>query len=203
MIWGANRTECLIPSELLGKKQDTLSQTQKSSFPLCFREKTSIANTINKINSNISRHCAIVPNVYLAHHPDLDTDCLYDHVHIYKNLVHILQKDLKSVTLNRTNQTSPRWSRTSPDPAKPTRHASRNSIPPALHLEPHPELQRLREEPHRQRLTLQKAPTLLHRWPHPSQRDRANAQAVSGGVTRPALSFTTSNTCWVSSALTY
>ncbi len=39
-------------------------------------------NTINKINSNISRHCAIVPNVYLAHHPDLDTDCLYDHVHI-------------------------------------------------------------------------------------------------------------------------
>ncbi|KAL1274398.1 hypothetical protein QQF64_027212 [Cirrhinus molitorella] len=60
-------------------------------------------NTINKINANISRHCALVPNVYLAHHPDLDTDCLYDHVHLYKNLVHILAKRLKDLILNRAS----------------------------------------------------------------------------------------------------
>ncbi len=78
--------------------------------------------TINKINSSISRHCALLPNVHLAHHPDLDTDCLYDHVHLYKNLVHIFAKRLKDVALNRTNQTS----RTS---SNPTRHASGNYIP--------------------------------------------------------------------------
>ncbi len=78
--------------------------------------------TIDKINSSISRHCALLPNVHLAHHPDLDTDCLYDHVHLYKNLVHIFAKRLKDVALNRTNQTS----RTS---SNPTRHASGNYIP--------------------------------------------------------------------------
>ncbi len=78
--------------------------------------------TIDKINSSISRHCALLPNVHLAHHPDLDTDCLYDHVHLYKNLVHIFAKRLKDVALNRTNQTS----RTS---SNPTRHTSGNYIP--------------------------------------------------------------------------
>ncbi|XDV33405.1 hypothetical protein PO909_003829 [Leuciscus waleckii] len=86
-------------------------------------------NTINKINSSISRHCALLPNVHLAHHPDLDTECLYDHVHLYKNLVHILAKRLKDVTLNRTNQTSPRWSRTSPNPVNPSRPPPANYIP--------------------------------------------------------------------------
>jgi hypothetical protein len=81
--------------------------------------------TINKINSSISRHCALLPNVHLAHHPDLDTDCLYDHVHLYKNLVHIFAKRLKDVALNRTNQTS----RTSPNPTNSTRHTSGNYIP--------------------------------------------------------------------------
>ncbi len=138
-------------------------------------------NTINKINSNISRHCAIVPNVYLAHHPDLDTDCLYDHVHIYKNLVHILAKRLKDVTLNRTNQTSPRWSRTSPDPAKPTRHTSRNSIPPSTSSRAPSRASALREEPHRQRL-LYKSPTTPPPLTPPEPERQSYAQAVSGGV---------------------
>ncbi|XP_016350301.1 uncharacterized protein LOC107695035 [Sinocyclocheilus anshuiensis] len=111
-------------------------------------------NTISKINANISRHCALVPNVYLAHHPDLDTDFLYDHVHLYKNLVHILAKRLKDVTLNRTNQTSPRWSRTSPNPATPARHTSRDSIPPSTSSRAPSRASAPREEPHRQ--TLQK-----------------------------------------------
>ncbi|ROI27697.1 hypothetical protein DPX16_23019 [Anabarilius grahami] len=93
--------------------------------------------TINKINSSISRHCALLPNVHLAHHPDLDTDCLYDHVHLYKNLVHIFAKRLKDVTLSRSDQTSPRWSRASPKPANPTRLTSGNYI--AANTSPRPE----------------------------------------------------------------
>ncbi len=138
-------------------------------------------NTIHKINANISRHCAIVPNVYLAHHPDLDTDCLYDHVHIYENLVHILAKRLKDVTLNRTNQTSPRWSRTSPDPAKPARPASRNSIPSSTSSRAPSRASAPREEPHRKRL-LYKSPTAPPPLTPPEPERQSYAQAVSGGV---------------------
>ncbi len=111
-------------------------------------------------------------------HPDLDTDCLYDHVHIYKNLVHILAKRLKDVTLNRTNP-SPRWSRTSPDPAKPARHASRNSIPPSTSSRAPSRTSALREEPHRQRL-LYKSPTAPPPLTPPEPERQSYAQAVSG-----------------------
>lgn len=134
-------------------------------------------NTINKINANISRHCALVPNVYLAHHPDLDTDCLYDHVHLYKNLVHILAKRLKDVTLNRTNQPSPRWSRTSPNPANPAGHGSRESIPASTSSRAPSRASVPRQEPHRQRLLHRSPPA-----PPPEPERQSYAQAVSGGV---------------------
>ncbi len=124
---------------------------------------------------------ALVPNVYLAHHPDLDTDCLYDHVHLYKNLVHILAKRLKYVTLNSTNQTSPRWSRTSPDPAKQAKHASRNSIPHSTSSRAPSRASAPREEPHRQRL-LYKSPTAPPPVTPPEPERQSYAQAVSGGV---------------------
>ncbi len=135
-------------------------------------------NTINKINSNISRHCAIVPNVYLAHHPDLDTDCLYDHVHIYKNLVHILAKRLKDVTLNRQAPGGAEPALTQPNQQDTPQETASH---PALHLEPHPELQQLREEPHRQRL-LYKSPTAPPPLTPPEPERQSYAQAVSGGV---------------------
>ncbi len=122
-----------------------------------------------------------MPNVYLAHHPDLDTDCLYDHVHIYKNLVHILAKRLKDVTLTGPTRQAPRWSRTSPDPAKPTRPASRNSIPPNTSSRAPIQSFAPREEPHRQRL-LYKSPTAPPPLTPPEQRGQSYAQAVSGGV---------------------
>ncbi|CAB1349214.1 unnamed protein product [Coregonus sp. 'balchen'] len=34
-----------------------------------------------RINTSLSRDCALRPNVHLAHHPTLDLDCLYDHVY--------------------------------------------------------------------------------------------------------------------------
>ena len=38
--------------------------------------------------------------MHLAHHPTLDVDCLYDHVHLYKQAVPIFAKTLKDATLN-------------------------------------------------------------------------------------------------------
>ncbi len=158
--------------------------------------------TINKINSSISRHCALLPNVHLAHHPDLDTDCLYDHVHLYKNLVHIFAKRLKDVALNRTNQTS----RTNPNPANPTRHTSGNYIPAntssraptgapprpsAPRASPHRGPHRAsapRADPYGQRLFYNSpsAPAAEARpQQSPAQPDRPSYdQAVSGGASR-------------------
>ncbi len=158
--------------------------------------------TINKINSSISRHCALLPNVHLTHHPDLDTDCLYDHVHLYKNLVHIFAKRLKDVALNRTNQTS----RTNPNPANPTRHTSGNYIPantssraptgaPPRASAPRASAPRgphrasaPRADPYGQRLFYNSpsAPAAEARpQQSPAQPDRPSyAQAVSGGASR-------------------
>ncbi len=106
---------------VLEKARETFPNS-KITLSTLLQRKDFHHKTINKINSSISRHCTLLPNVHLAHHPDLDTDCLYDHVHLYKNLVHIFAKRLKDYDLNRTNQTS----RTS---SNPTRHTSGNYIP--------------------------------------------------------------------------
>ncbi|CAB1354062.1 unnamed protein product [Coregonus sp. 'balchen'] len=57
--------------------------------------------TIQRINASLSQDCALRPNVQLAHHPTLDLDCLYDHVHLYRETVPILAKTLKDIALNR------------------------------------------------------------------------------------------------------
>lgn len=150
-------------------------------------------DTINKINASISRHCALLPNVHLAHHPDLDTDCLYDHVHLYKNLTHVLAKRLKDVALSRTSQTSPRWSKSSSNPAIPTRQTLRNNIPPSTSSRAPARALTPRQESHRQRLFYKQptAPAEYHRTPEPPpQQTRppvlpgkmSYAQAASGGI---------------------
>ncbi|KAK1902979.1 Platelet-activating factor acetylhydrolase IB subunit beta like [Dissostichus eleginoides] len=64
-------------------------------------------DTIHRINSNMSRDCILRPNVHLPHHPTLDINCLYDHVHLYKNTVPIFARTLKDVALNRDQSTPP------------------------------------------------------------------------------------------------
>ncbi len=173
------------------EKARETSPTQKSPCPLLQRKDFHL-KTINKINSSISRHCALLPNVHLAHHPDLDTDCLYDHVHLYKNLVHIFAKRLKDVALNRTNQTS----RTSSNPAKPTRHTSGNYIPantssrapagaPPRASAPRPSAPRVsahRADPYGQRLSYNSPTTPAaeaHPQQCPAQTDRPSCQRRS------------------------
>ncbi|KAL1272978.1 hypothetical protein QQF64_028840 [Cirrhinus molitorella] len=129
--------------------------------------------TINKINSSISRHCALLPNVHLAHHPDLDTDCLYDHVHLYKNLVHIFANSTRHASGNYiTANTS---SRAPPRPSAP-----RASPPRGPHRAP-----ASRADLYGQRLSYNSpnAPAAEAR-PQQSPVQTDYTQAVSGGVSR-------------------
>ncbi|KAJ8348970.1 hypothetical protein SKAU_G00275590 [Synaphobranchus kaupii] len=70
--------------------------------------------TIQRINAAISRGCAPMPNVHIAHHPTLRLDSLHDHVHLQKGLVSILARTLKDVTLGRSPSSPPRISRRPP-----------------------------------------------------------------------------------------
>lgn len=43
-------------------------------------------------SAGLSQDCALRTNVHPAHHPSLDLDHLYDHVHLYKQAVRIFAK---------------------------------------------------------------------------------------------------------------
>lgn len=62
-------------------------------------------DTIRSINTRVSRHCTLKPNVHLAQHPTLNLSSLYDHVHLHRRAVPIFAKSLKDTTLNRSSST--------------------------------------------------------------------------------------------------
>ncbi|XP_041941825.1 uncharacterized protein LOC121705112 [Alosa sapidissima] len=61
-------------------------------------------DTISKVNADIIRGCAQLPNIHLAHHTAITPHHLYDHVHLCKNTVGVFTKALKDATLGRTTQ---------------------------------------------------------------------------------------------------
>lgn len=67
--------------------------------------------TIQRVNADISRRCAGMPNVHLAHHPTLDLGHLYDHVHLRKDSVCVFAKTLKDAALGRTPGSPPKSAR--------------------------------------------------------------------------------------------
>ncbi|KAM9473035.1 uncharacterized protein ACWYII_008123 [Salvelinus alpinus] len=152
--------------------------------------------TIQRINTSLSRDCALQPNVHLAHHPTLDLDCLYDHVHLNRETVPILAKTLKDVALNRSPtspprnsgaiSTPPRSPRQHPGPApwtpqpRPQHHQPQCPPQPAQHRPPQPSF----------RATQTRPPTPLPHTadPHleePLPSRQSYAQAVRG-ATGPA-----------------
>ncbi len=60
-------------------------------------------DTIRHINARVSRDCALKPNVYLAQHPTLNLNSLYDHVHLHRRAVPIFAKTLKDIALSRSS----------------------------------------------------------------------------------------------------
>ncbi len=64
-------------------------------------------DTIQRVNADISKGCARLPNVYLAHHPSLTIRDLYDHVHIMKDKVNVFAKTLKDTAWGRQTTSTP------------------------------------------------------------------------------------------------
>lgn len=64
--------------------------------------------TIQKVNAEISRGCALIPNVHLAHHSNIGPHHLYDHVHLNRNTVIEFAKTLKDVALGRQRHVGPK-----------------------------------------------------------------------------------------------
>ena len=62
--------------------------------------------TIQQVTTSISHDCDSKPNVYLAHHSNLDLNSLYDQVHLYKAAVPPFARTLKDIALKRSPNTS-------------------------------------------------------------------------------------------------
>ena len=89
--------------------------------------------TIQKINAEISRGCALMANVHLAHHPNLSIHSLHDHVHLHKDFVNTFAKNLKDVALGRSPNSPPRNNR------PPSLHTARLLYPPPpMKISTHP-----------------------------------------------------------------
>ncbi|KAJ8366346.1 hypothetical protein AAFF_G00361140 [Aldrovandia affinis] len=58
-------------------------------------------HVIHEINMEISRSCAALPNIHLAHHTNIGTWDLHDRLHLNKAGVRTFAKTLKDVTLDR------------------------------------------------------------------------------------------------------
>ncbi|CAM4619805.1 unnamed protein product [Leuciscus chuanchicus] len=91
--------------------------------------------TIQRVNTDISRGCAGMPNVHLAHHPTLDIHNLHDHVHLRRDSVNVFAKNLKDVALGRTPGSPLKSQRESNNP-----RLTRRFIPAPTHsvFPPHP-----------------------------------------------------------------
>ncbi|XP_030296342.1 uncharacterized protein LOC115595706 [Sparus aurata] len=57
--------------------------------------------TIHRVNRDITRGCASLPNVHVAHHPAITPEHLFVHSHLKKQAVGIFTKSLKDVALGR------------------------------------------------------------------------------------------------------
>ena len=57
--------------------------------------------TILGISASMSRDCALRSNVYLAHHPTLNMDNLYDNIHLKKENISTFARTLKDTALGR------------------------------------------------------------------------------------------------------
>lgn len=61
---------------------------------------------INGINAEVSRKCATLSNVHLAHNPFISLRDMYDGIHLHENGVRLLAKALKDAALGRNHTTA-------------------------------------------------------------------------------------------------
>ncbi len=81
-------------------------------------------HVIHGNNVELSRSCALIPNVHLAHHKDIRPHHMYDHVHLNKQGVKVFARVMKSTALGN----APGNSRNSNNKRSP--HPTRSPYPP-------------------------------------------------------------------------
>ncbi len=81
-------------------------------------------------NVELSRSCALIPNVHLVHHKDIWPHHMYDHVHLNKQGMKVFARVMKSTALGN----APGNSRNSNNKRSP--HPTRSPHPPTR--SPHP-----------------------------------------------------------------
>ncbi len=136
MTWGQNRNEWHSQLHKWQLKQHRLSQHRKYSSPPSYPELISTP-VLLRVNTDISRGCAGIPNVHLVHHPTLDIYSLHDHVHLRKDTVNVFAKNLKMLPLAEPLAVPQRATESSkPQPRRRLIPASSHSIFPPSSLGP-------------------------------------------------------------------
>ncbi|MGH0119403.1 UNVERIFIED_CONTAM: hypothetical protein FKN15_046004 [Acipenser sinensis] len=73
---------------------------------------------IHSINAEVSRGCALLPSVHLAHHHHIRPHHMYDQVHLNREGMKLFAKSLKDIALGR-DLTSPPFTETRSTPSRP------------------------------------------------------------------------------------
>ncbi len=169
MTWGQNRNEWHSQVTQVAIKATQAFPTSKIANLHLPTQNWFPPPYYTRVNTDISRGCAGIPNVHLVHHPTLDIYSLHDHVHLRKDTVNVFAKNLKDVCPCRTPGSPSESNRESskpqprrrlipvssnsifpPHPAEPWRFHRRHPMPQHHHpsrLYPHPELQHPRFRP--------------------------------------------------------
>ncbi|KAJ8367347.1 hypothetical protein AAFF_G00320700 [Aldrovandia affinis] len=122
-------------------------------------------HVIHEINMEISRSCAALPNIHLAHHTNIGTWDLHDRLHLNKAGVRTFAKTLKDVTLDR-NPNSLAHTTAPLRNYRPPRYQQERQRNTASHLPAAPPPAALRPQP----IPYTPAPPSQRRPPHHHQR---------------------------------
>ncbi len=90
-------------------------------------------HVIHGNNVELSRSCALIPNVHLVHHKDIRPHHMYDHVHLNKQGVKVFARVMKSTALgNAPGNSRNSNNKRSPHPTR-SPHPPTESRPPSQH----------------------------------------------------------------------
>ncbi len=95
-------------------------------------------HVIHGNNVELSRSCALIPNVHLVHHKDIRLHHMYDHVHLNKQGMKVFARVMKSTALgnapgnsrNSNNKRSPHPTRSPHPPTRSPHPPTRSPHPP-------------------------------------------------------------------------
>ncbi|XP_041939849.1 flocculation protein FLO11-like [Alosa sapidissima] len=146
--------------EAVAKSIKTVAEKAHEEFPTAniiisslLHRKDFPKDLINKINQDILSYCSKIPNTRIAHHPSLSEDHLFDHVHLTRDAVRQLAKDLKDTTLDRTSPLL------RPNQANPPRDRQQKPNPNGVRSTHRQTNQAQRSETHPSRTPTKPAPT--------------------------------------------